>query len=54
MLSQQLADEKDRSKETKNDQIHAANIRAGRDKYKTLKQIRKGHTKQRIDEFENM
>ncbi|XP_072019566.1 radixin-like [Amphiura filiformis] len=54
MLSQQLADEKDRSKETTNDKIHAANIKAGRDKYKTLKQIRKGHTKQRIDEFENM
>ena len=54
MLSQQLADEKDRSKDTDNDKIHAANLKAGRDKYKTLKQIRKGHTKQRIDWFENM
>ena len=54
MLSKQLEEEKDKSKETTNDKIHQANIKAGRDKYKTLKQIRKGHTRQRIDEFENM
>ena len=34
------------------DLIHAANIKAGRDKYKTLNQIRKGNVMQRIDQFE--
>lgn len=39
---------------TKNDAIHAQNISQGRDKYKTLKQIRQGNTKQRVDMFEAM
>lgn len=30
------------------------NQKEGRDKYKTLKQIRQGNTKQRVDEFEAM
>lgn len=34
--------------------LHAENVKAGRDKYKTLQQIRQGNTKQRIDEFECM
>ncbi len=37
---------------TKNDILHNENVQAGRDKYKTLRQIRMGNTKQRIDEFE--
>ncbi|KAL1763882.1 Moesin, partial [Sigmodon hispidus] len=41
------------SKKTANDMIHAENMRQGRDKYKTLRQIRQGNTKQRIDEFES-
>lgn len=44
----------DESKKTPNDLIHAENVKAGRDKYKTLRQIRQGNTKQRIDEFESM
>jgi hypothetical protein len=36
------------------DIIHAENMRQGKDKYKTLKQIRQGNTKSRIDEFENL
>ncbi|XP_037550982.1 ezrin a [Nematolebias whitei] len=51
-LSSDLADARDDSKKTVNDMLHAENVRAGRDKYKTLKQIRLGNTKQRIDEFE--
>ena len=39
---------------TKNDELHAENVRQGRDKYKTLKQIRQGNTKRRVDEFESM
>lgn len=34
--------------------IHMENRRAGRDKYKTLRQIRSGNTKRRIDQYENM
>ncbi|XP_024918920.1 moesin isoform X2 [Cynoglossus semilaevis] len=53
-LSSELAEAVDESKKTPNDLIHAENVKAGRDKYKTLRQIRQGNTKQRIDEFESM
>ncbi|XP_062282256.1 moesin-like isoform X2 [Scomber scombrus] len=53
-LSTELAGAVDESKKTPNDMIHAENVRVGRDKYKTLRQIRQGNTKQRIDEFESM
>uniref|UniRef100_A0A674MT75 FERM domain-containing protein n=1 Tax=Takifugu rubripes TaxID=31033 RepID=A0A674MT75_TAKRU len=53
-LSTELAAAVDESKKTPNDLIHAENVKAGRDKYKTLRQIRQGNTKQRIDEFESM
>lgn len=36
------------------DKLHMENKRAGRDKYKTLRQIRGGNTKRRIDMYENM
>ncbi|MBN3305913.1 EZRI protein, partial [Amia calva] len=51
-LSSELAQARDDTKKTQNDLIHTENVRAGRDKYKTLRQIRQGNTKQRIDEFE--
>ncbi|KAF1374469.1 hypothetical protein PFLUV_G00229420 [Perca fluviatilis] len=51
-LSSELAEARDDTKKTQNDVLHAENVRAGRDKYKTLRQIRQGQTKQRIDEFE--
>ncbi|XP_075914510.1 radixin-like [Petromyzon marinus] len=53
-LTSELAHARDDSKKTSNDVLHAENVKAGRDKYKTLKQIRQGNTKQRIDEFEAM
>lgn len=53
-LTSELAKERDDSKSTQMDILHSENIRAGRDKYKTLRQIRLGNTKQRIDEFEAM
>uniref|UniRef100_A0A667ZUQ7 Ezrin b n=1 Tax=Myripristis murdjan TaxID=586833 RepID=A0A667ZUQ7_9TELE len=51
-LSSELAQARDESKKTQNDVLHSENVRAGRDKYRTLRQIRQGNTKQRIDEFE--
>ncbi|CAL8308529.1 unnamed protein product [Merluccius merluccius] len=53
-LTSELADARDDTKKTQNDMLHAENVKAGRDKYKTLRQIRQGNTKQRIDEFESM
>lgn len=54
MLSQELAENKDESKVTQNDRLHQENVKQGRDKYKTLREIRKGNTKRRVDQFENM
>ena len=44
----------DMSKVTKNDMLHQENVKMGRDKYKTLREIRKGNTMRRVDYFENM
>lgn len=55
MLKADLGKERlDETNMTKNDELHAENVRQGRDKYKTLKQIRQGNTKRRVDEFESM
>ncbi|KAM9355624.1 ezrin a [Pholidichthys leucotaenia] len=51
-LSSDLEEAREENKKTQNDRLHAENVRVGRDKYKTLRQIRMGNTKQRIDEFE--
>lgn len=52
LLKKDLDEEK--TKHTATDILHNENQRQGRDKYKTLKQIRSGNTKQRVDEFECM
>ncbi|XP_074600791.1 moesin [Brevipalpus obovatus] len=54
ILSKDLAAAKDDSKLSKNDILHQENVRQGRDRYKTLREIRKGNTKRRVDQFENM
>uniref|UniRef100_A0A023FS50 Moesin/ezrin/radixin homolog 1 n=2 Tax=Amblyomma TaxID=6942 RepID=A0A023FS50_AMBPA len=54
ILSQELSAMKDDAKLTRNDILHQENVRQGRDKYKTLREIRKGNTKRRVDQFENM
>eukprot|EP00914_Ancora_sagittata_P012376 GHVO01023828.1.p1 GENE.GHVO01023828.1~~GHVO01023828.1.p1 ORF type:complete len:592 (+),score=147.52 GHVO01023828.1:2-1777(+) len=51
-LSAELATAKDQTLVTKNDLLHVKNVVEGRDKYKTLKQIRQGNTKYRVDLFE--
>lgn len=53
-LSAELAASKDQTQVTRNDMLHTQNVAQGRDKYKTLKQIRQGNTKQRVDMFEAM
>ncbi|XP_047467205.1 ezrin a [Mugil cephalus] len=51
-LSSDLELARNQNKKSQYDLLHAENVRVGRDKYKTLRQIRQGNTKQRIDEFE--
>lgn len=53
-LSAELSSSKDQTRVTRNDLLHQDNVSKGRDKYKTLKQIRQGNTKQRVDMFEAM
>lgn len=54
LLSSDLEQTRYEERKTQYDIIYKDNVRAGRDKYKTLRQIRQGQTKQRIDEFEAM
>lgn len=53
-LRKHLDQNRDPRKQTKEDMVHQENVKEGRDKYKTLKQIRQGNTKKRIDEFESI
>uniref|UniRef100_A0A0M3K1X5 Moesin/ezrin/radixin homolog 1 n=1 Tax=Anisakis simplex TaxID=6269 RepID=A0A0M3K1X5_ANISI len=53
-LTADLEAVKDSQHVTEYDLLHMENKRAGRDKYKTLRQIRGGNTKRRIDQYENM
>ncbi|VDN50200.1 unnamed protein product [Dracunculus medinensis] len=53
-LTADLEAVKDAQQITEYDLLHMENKRAGRDKYKTLRQIRGGNTKRRIDQYENM
>uniref|UniRef100_A0A915PZW1 Moesin/ezrin/radixin homolog 1 n=1 Tax=Setaria digitata TaxID=48799 RepID=A0A915PZW1_9BILA len=53
-LTADLEAVKDKQQLTEYDLLHMENKRAGRDKYKTLRQIRGGNTKRRIDQYENM
>uniref|UniRef100_A0A915D7V9 Uncharacterized protein n=1 Tax=Ditylenchus dipsaci TaxID=166011 RepID=A0A915D7V9_9BILA len=54
MLTKELDMVKDDKGITDYDVLHMENRRAGRDKYKTLRQIRGGNTKRRIDQYENL
>ena len=54
LLGDELSATRDVNKVTSMDKIHEDNVRAGRDKYKTLRMIRSGNTKLRVEQFENM
>lgn len=53
-LTSDLASSRDDAKQTRLDLLHMENVKQGRDKYKTLRQIRQGNTKNRVEQFENM
>ena len=53
-LKHDLESTRDTEKETSMDKLHKENVRQGRDKYKTLREIRRGNTKRRVDQFENL
>ncbi|TRY74465.1 hypothetical protein TCAL_08314 [Tigriopus californicus] len=53
-LKEDLAHTRNDAGETTMDRIHKENVKQGRDKYKTLREVRKGNTKRRVDQFENM
>ncbi len=53
-LTAELASTRVESKQTRMDLLHAENLKQGRDKYKTLRQIRLGNTKNRVEQFENL
>lgn len=54
-LSKELEAMKDEENETEEHRLYRENVRlTGRDKYKTLRQVRQGNTKRRIDSFENL
>lgn len=54
-LSKELEIMKDEKNERLEDKLYRENIRlTGLDKYKTLRQVREGNSKRRIDLYENM
>uniref|UniRef100_A0A183CKW4 ERM domain-containing protein n=1 Tax=Globodera pallida TaxID=36090 RepID=A0A183CKW4_GLOPA len=54
LLTRELDNARDAQAITDFDVLHMENKKQGRDKYNTLRQIRSGNTKRRIDQFENM
>merc|ERR1711953_1098473 len=53
-LRANLEENKDETKATEADKQYQLLTEQGRDKFKTLRDIRSGNTKRRIDNFENM
>jgi len=53
-LGEQLAGQRDKDNETDDTKSFLENVKKGTDKYKTLREVRKGNTKRRIDSFENL
>lgn len=53
-LKLELSSARDPSKMRDIDRRHEYNVREGNDKYKTLRNIRKGNTMCRVEQFESM
>lgn len=53
-LQEKLEETRKQEEDTQLDKIHRVNLVAGKDKYKTLADIRRGNTHRRIEMFENM
>ena len=53
-LRSDLTDTMHEDAETEEDRQYRLNLSQGRDKFKTLREVRRGNTKRRIDTFENM
>jgi len=53
-LGKELDEKKNEENETDETKVYRENLKSGADKYKTLREVRKGNTKRRIDNFENM
>lgn len=53
-LGKDLETVRDSEQETEETRVARDNLRSGTDKYKTLREVRMGNTKRRIDNFENM
>ena len=53
-LSEEVASTNDETKDTGVDKLHKENVIEGRDKCKTRGDMRRGNTRKRVDEFENM
>jgi hypothetical protein len=49
-----LEEARDEAMVTEADRQHRLNMSQDRDKFKTLRDVRTGNTKRRIDNFENM
>lgn len=54
LLQNKLDETRKQDQDTDLDKIHRVNLRDGRDKYKTLADIRRGNTIRRVEMFENM
>lgn len=53
-LGAELAAAKEQTRVTRNDILHMQNVAQGRDKYKTLRLLRLGNTKHRVEVYEAM
>lgn len=53
-LGEELAEQRDKDNASDDTKSFLENVKKGSDKYKTLREVRKGNTKRRIDSFENL
>lgn len=54
LLQSKLDETRNQTMDTDLDKIHRVNLAEGRNKYKTLAEIRRGNTVRRVEMFENL